>query len=389
MRLGEIATSLKNGIYKSDEFYGRGVPCLRMYNIQERRIVLKDITYIDVTPAELEIFGLLEGDILINRVNSAELVGKAALIPPNLGDCVFESKNIRVRVDQDRVLPAYIVYVLDTQETKREITLKGKRAIGQVTINQDDLAELLLPLPPLSVQQNIASSLDKDIAVVMKMRAAAERQQGAVTVITSVLLREMFEGEVAQQWERTKIGEVCSVHPGQHILEADYNHDGNGIGYLTGPADFGETYPTITKWTEKPKAWSMPGDVLVTVKGAGVGKTNLAPKERVAIGRQLMAVRPDTKIVDQIFLHRVINTHFLWLQSKATGATVPGLAREDIESLELPLPPLSVQQNFALKLNTQTSTVVKVQAEVGRQLDAINALPSAILREVFGEFVSP
>jgi hypothetical protein len=70
------------------------------------------------------------------------------------------------------------------------------------------------------------------------------------------------------------------VHPGQHVLESDYNRGSIGVGYLTGPADFGLMYPSVTKWTNKAKAWCEPGDILVTVKGAGVGKANLAPEER-------------------------------------------------------------------------------------------------------------
>src|SRR5437867_1963703 len=114
-------------------------------------------------------------------------------------------------------------------------------------------------------------------------------------------------------------------------MESDYNRTGVGLGYLTGPADFGWLYPTISKWTEIPKAFSEPGDVLVTVKGAGVGKVNLAPDIRVAIGRQLMAIRPKPGRILQRFLYCFILDQFEALQGKATGATVPGLGKDDVE----------------------------------------------------------
>ncbi len=100
-----------------------------------------------------------------------------------------------------------------------------------------------------------------------------------------------------------RFDEVCSIHPGQHILEVDYNRRGVGWPYLTGPADFGRDAPNISRWTEKPKTWCEPGDVLVTVKGAGVGKVNLAPAERTAIGRQLMAIRPRVDRLSQLYLY--------------------------------------------------------------------------------------
>src|SRR5690606_18717022 len=89
----------------------------------------------------------------------------------------------------------------------------------------------------------------------------------------------------------TELRKVARVISGQHVLEPDHNNIGKGIGYLTGPSDFGHAFPKISRWTEKPGATCEPGDILVTVKGSGVGKINYAPDSPVAIGRQLMAVR--------------------------------------------------------------------------------------------------
>jgi len=108
----------------------------------------------------------------------------------------------------------------------------------------------------------------------------------------------MNEYPLPDGWRWANLSQICTVHPGQHILEAHYNREGVGIGYLTGPDDFGKIYPTVTKWTESPRAWCQPGDILVTVKGAGVGKSNLAPEEKVSIGRQLMAIRPIADTID-------------------------------------------------------------------------------------------
>ena len=130
-----------------------------------------------------------------------------------------------------------------------------------------------------------------------------------------------------------RLRKCATIHAGQHILENDYNSRGEGIGYLTGPADFGATVPEIRRWTKLPKAWAHGGDVLITVKGAGVGKTNLAPAERVAIGRQLMAIRPG-EMLSQVYLFyylRLVADHF---QRAALGATVPGLGIEDIAEVQ-------------------------------------------------------
>jgi len=182
-------------------------------------------------------------------------------------------------------------------------------------------------------------------------------------------------------WRLAQLAEVCSVHPGQHILETDYNSCGDGIGYLTGPADFGAKWPTVQRWTRKPKAWCEPGDVLVTVKGAGVGKANLAPSERVAIGRQLMAIRPKPGTADQFFLYCVLITKLSGFQATASGSTVPGLGRSEIESLEIPFPPLAQQKRIAVILAEQLAAVERARAAAEAQLEAAKALPAAYLRQ--------
>jgi type I restriction enzyme S subunit len=184
-------------------------------------------------------------------------------------------------------------------------------------------------------------------------------------------------------WRWVRLGKVCTVHPGQHILESDYNRESRGIGYLTGPADFGRLSACVTKWTEKPKAWSEPGDVLVTVKGAGVGKINLAPTERVAIGRQLMAVRPTPGGPSQQFLYWILTTRFFDLQTAALGSTVPGLGLENIESLNIPLPPATEQKRIATILNDQLAAVERARAAAEAQLEAAKAFPAAYLRAIF------
>jgi type I restriction enzyme S subunit len=184
-------------------------------------------------------------------------------------------------------------------------------------------------------------------------------------------------------WRWAKLEQICSIHPGQHILEAYYNREKVGIGYLTGPDDFGEMFPSITKWTENGKTWCQPGDILVTVKGAGVGKSNLAPEDKVAIGRQLMAVRPKTDTIDQFFLYNYIVLQLSDLRKKAMGSTVPGLARRDIENICIPLPPFLEQRRIAARIQELMEDVHRARAACEKQLEAAKALPAAYLCEVF------
>ena len=194
--LGQVIREMRNGIYKPKQFYGGGYPSLRMYNIQDRQIVMENVKYLKVTEDELETYGLKPGDILVNRVNSKELVGKAALVPDGLGPCTFESKNIRVRVDETQVTPAYVVYFLDSVVCKQQIAQRLKPAIGQATINQGDIQSLEMPLPPLNEQRRIVEHLDAVQAKVEAIRRYQAETREEIEAMTGAVLERALRGEL-------------------------------------------------------------------------------------------------------------------------------------------------------------------------------------------------
>ena len=152
-------------------------------------------------------------------------------------------------------------------------------------------------------------------------------------------------------WLNVKLDEVCVIVPGQHILSQDYTNSPKGSPYITGPADFSIKYPIITKWTLKPKAFAQPGDVLLTVKGAGVGKVNCAhPNLKTAIGRQVMALRPNLEYLDQEFLYYYLMYKFNYFQDIAQSATVPGIRKNQLRKFTLPIPSLNEQERIVTRI---------------------------------------
>lgn len=98
-------------------------------------------------------------DILINRVNTKELVGKAGIVEDNLGKVTFESKNIRVRLKRGICNPRFLAYFFTSFLYFRQIRSSVKAAIGQSTINQVDLNKIRVPLPSVSEQEKIITIL--------------------------------------------------------------------------------------------------------------------------------------------------------------------------------------------------------------------------------------
>lgn len=186
-RLGDVVVSMKNGLYKpASEYADDGTPCLRMYNIDSGSIVWRDIKRMRVSAAELEEYGLREGDLLVNRVNSRELVGKAAYIPTSLEPSVFESKNIRVRLDASKALPKFINYQL-LAGSRRHFAGNAQQVVGMASISQKQLADFPIVLADLNEQRRIVaevekqfSRLDEAVANLKRVKANLKRYKAAV-----------------------------------------------------------------------------------------------------------------------------------------------------------------------------------------------------------------
>lgn len=163
LTLNDVIESMKNGIYKPSNFYGPGVKCLRMYNILDGKIVLNNVKEMILTNNEIIEYGLHEDDILLNRVNSRELVAKSAVIPRNLGDMVFESKNIRVRVLKGLINPHYVNYYLQTEFMRNLIETTCKKTAGMATVSQEDIKKWLIPIPSHKEQNEVVSHINKKL----------------------------------------------------------------------------------------------------------------------------------------------------------------------------------------------------------------------------------
>jgi type I restriction enzyme S subunit len=157
VRLGEVAKEIIYGISKKGEKEGK-YPILRMNNLEDGKINCKDLQFVSLESSEFEKFKLEKGDILFNRTNSLDLVGKTALFTLD-GDFVFASYLLRIRTIKDQLLPEYLNYYFNFEKTQQDLKSLASRGASQVNISASKLSSFPIPLPPLSEQQEIAEIL--------------------------------------------------------------------------------------------------------------------------------------------------------------------------------------------------------------------------------------
>jgi type I restriction enzyme M protein len=240
----------------------------------------------------------------------------------------------------------YLYYML--RETEENIKAFSSGSTFE-SVNRSHISQLKIPLPPLEVQQEIVLQLDSYQKII----------DGAKQVVDNY----KPEIKIDPNWELKSLGDMCELISGQHIMSEDYNENGEGTPYLTGPFDFGTINPIISKWTTRPKVIARQGDILITVKGSGIGKLNILSIPEVSISRQLMAIR--STILNSSFLYTILFDLYDHFQKEGVGAAIPGLDRNDILSLKIPLPPLDIQKQIVSRIEEEQQLVDATKKLIG------------------------
>ncbi len=157
--LGTLLSLVQYGCSSLAEEGQTGVPILRMNNLQDEGLDLSNLKYIELDERELATYRLVPGDILFNRTNSKELVGKCAVFQES-GDWVFASYLVRVRTDQGRLLPQFASDFLGADIGRLQINRVSRQIIGMTNINAKEIRELRIPLPPIAEQEVLVSTMD-------------------------------------------------------------------------------------------------------------------------------------------------------------------------------------------------------------------------------------
>ncbi|HCP1861098.1 TPA: restriction endonuclease subunit S [Escherichia coli] len=188
--------------------------------------------------------------------------------------------------------------------------------------------------------------------------------------------------ELPEGWEWCRLGDCINLISGQHLKPDEYSDEinDNFLPYITGPAEFGMIHPTYSKYTNERRAIAEKGDILITCKGAGLGKLNIA-NTRIAISRQLMAIGAIG--INSTYLKITLDSMYDYFQSKGVGIAIPGISREDVLEPTIMLPPVQEQINiidqFMMINNILDCLKEKIKSAKQTQLHLADALTDAAI----------
>tara|TARA_B100000678_G_scaffold231944_1_gene200738 strand:+ start:865 stop:2037 length:1173 start_codon:yes stop_codon:yes gene_type:complete len=189
-----IAEGPKNGLYRPSSDYGSGTPIVRIdsFKFGSGEISMGSLRRLRASATEVTEFALATGDLLVNRVNSREHVGKTALVGGLLEPTVFESNMMRIRVNQERLLPSFAAEFMQTDDVRAQVAPMTKDAVNQSSINQSDVRSLRIPLPPVALQRQFEAR----VGAINVQRATMQRALGSDDELFATLQARAFRGEL-------------------------------------------------------------------------------------------------------------------------------------------------------------------------------------------------
>lgn len=404
--LGDVESYIQYGISALASDDPSGIPILRMNNLQDDDWDFSDLKYIQLSEDETRRYELRTGDILFNRTNSKELVGKCAVFREE-GRWVFASYLIRLRLDESRALPEFVSSFLNTQAGRIQIDRISRQIIGMSNINAEEIRKLIIPLP---------QSIEKQYALVSELERGRKEGVGkldqANTLLSGVddFLLNQIGLAIPNCKHKTTYAVTLSQPKSAKRLNADYFHPermaaikavencrgANRVAYLYEVADFIRNLQKTTNSTEyvglanvqsnsgelvKPNGGDVEGqcfrfevgDLLFARLRPYLNKVYRAERAGVCSTEfHVIRVRPGRKTEEAVlpdYLAAVLRSSAVVAQTThmMTGNTHPRLANDDVLNLIIPVPIPKIQQLVVEELSRRREEARRLRREATKE----------------------
>ncbi len=193
--VGAVSQLLQYGTSTRADRDVSGVPVLRMGNIQHGKVDTEELKYC-APDREIDRLMLQDGDLLFNRTNSPELVGKSAVFHEN-APMTFASYLIRVRFAEGVADADFVNYWINSAWGRTWASHVKADGVSQSNINGSKLGAMPLPLPPFAEQQEIVRRVEALLDRADRLTTAINAATGCVSRTSQALLAKAFRGELS------------------------------------------------------------------------------------------------------------------------------------------------------------------------------------------------
>ena len=351
-----------------------------------------------------------DGDVIFAKVTPCMENGKAAVLKGLTNGVGFGSTEFFALRPRKDLEPKYLLHYILQSNFRREAARNMTGAVGLRRVPKSYLERQSIPLPSLPEQRRIVAEIEKQFTRLEAGVAALQRVQANLKRYRSAVLKAACEGRFAptegenlpllenygppnvlpRAWRWVTVVGICEQVVDCHNKTAPYTESGIPLVRTTnirdGKIDLAETrfvdQPTYEFWSRrcKPK----PGDVLFT-REAPMGEAGIIPDGvTLCMGQRIMLLRASPMILNRYLLTALLTPGLIErITQTAVGSGVKHLRVRDVESLPIPLPPLSEQTRIVAEVDRRLSVVDELQAVVSVNLQRVTRLRQAILEKAF------
>jgi len=326
VRLGEIGKIVNGLTYSPENVSNNGLLVLRSSNISDNSIVLNSD---DVYVKGISKFNkTLENDILICvRNGSKNLIGKSALITEKYKDLAFGAFMAIFRSNYN----LFLIHIFKTNTFFKQV----KNDLGATinSINNGNLLNFKIPLPPLDEQEKIAEILSTwDEAINLTINLIENKKQFKKALMQNLLTAKIRFPEFKNEWLIVKLEEVSEIYQPQTISQSELTDSGFDVYGANG---------IIGKYGRYNHEFEQ---VVVTCRGNTCGAVNFTkPKSWITGNAMVINLDNSTKAIKTFIYYLLSNTNFQYLIS---GSGQPQIT-SNIRYHKIKLPNLNEQQKIA------------------------------------------
>ena len=405
-RLNSIV-DVRDGTHDTPTYVDKGIPLITSKNLVEGGIDYSNVKYISEKDAISinERSGVNIGDILFAMIGT---IGNPSMVTK---DILISIKNVALFkfTFSKNLSNHFVMYFLDYAQED----MKNKPSGGlQPFVSLNFLRTYLVPVPPVEEQQRIVSILADSINKIRnidvlknELTASVEKAKSKILDLAirgklvpqdpndepaSVLLERIraekeelikqgkikrakkesviFKGDdnsyyqdLPEMWELVNFKDCATLISGRDLNKNEYNAESIGIPYITGASNFINGNILINRWTTVPKTISEVNDILITCKGT-VGELAINKYGNIHIARQIMAIRV-YKNINLEYIKLFLESMVMEIKKTANGL-IPGISRDDMLSLNIPLPPLAEQKRIVDEIEKIFATLDDIANQV-------------------------
>lgn len=379
--LGKLVHSVEYGSAAKSGTKGT-IPVLRMGNLQDGKIDWKDLVYTSDV-AEINKYMLRAGDVLFNRTNTIDLVGKTSIYE---GDhpAIFAGYLIRINLVPKLLDSRFLNYILNTQFSHQYGAKVLSVAVGQANINGQKLKTYPIPLPPTKAEQEaIAAALGNADALIESLeQLVAKKRQIKCGAMQQLLTGRKRLPGFSGEWKTKRFDELFTGLRNASNSRSELGSHGD-VAYV----HYGDihTHPTaflnpaaLRTYVPRYKVRTVPrladGDLLMvdasedtTAIGKAVEVFGLNGTEAVA-GLHTMALRGSNNYLANGFkgyIQYLPNVRAA-LVRLATGVSVYGITKSGVKMIEVTIPNPAEQTAIAAVLSDMDADIAAIETKLAK-----------------------